>query len=61
MKNFTGEDITAPYDFINGQRDCREGTPHQNGRSFDYDRGYSAQYDLEQIKTVWSDEEREMT
>ncbi len=59
MKNYKGENITLPYDFLNGQRDCRDGSPHQSGRSFDYDRGYSAQYELEQIKDKWSDLERE--
>ena len=57
MDNLTGEPITNPYDFINGQRDCRTGEPHKAGMSFDYDRGYSAQYELEQIKTEWSEQE----
>lgn len=38
-------------DFIDGQRDCKAGRPHRAGRSEHYDRGYSAQYTLEQILT----------
>jgi len=36
-------------DFLQGQRDCEEGIPHQEGKSEAYDRGYGAQYELEQI------------
>ncbi len=40
---------TRTGDFIDGMRDCRDGIDHQIGRSKDYDDGYSAQYELEQI------------
>lgn len=36
-------------DFIRGQSDCKEGIPHRANQSHDYDRGYSAQYEIEQI------------
>jgi len=37
------------HEFIKGQRDCRDGIAHKDGRGESYDRGYSAQYELEQI------------
>ena len=37
-------------EFIDGQRDCRDGIPHQS-RSESYDRGYAAQYELEAMNT----------
>jgi len=37
-------------DFLQGQRDCKEGKPHVSG-SEDYDRGYRVQYELEQMET----------
>ena len=36
-------------DFIKGQQDCADGKPHQAGKSDAYNRGYAAQYALEQI------------
>lgn len=36
-------------DFLNGQADCHRGLPHKPGQSKDYDRGYAAQYELEQM------------
>lgn len=36
-------------EFIEGQRDCRDGKPHLDGKGASYDAGYSAQYTLEQI------------
>jgi hypothetical protein len=38
-------------DFYLGQRDCERGIPHKSGMSESYDRGYNAQYELEQMKT----------
>jgi len=38
-------------DYLDGQKDCENGTPHKAGRSESYDRGYAAQYELEQIAT----------
>ena len=38
-------------EFLRGQRDCREGIPHKTGQSEAYDRGYSSEYSLEQVKT----------
>jgi hypothetical protein len=38
-------------DFMQGQRDCREGIPHQSGKGEAYDRGYAYQYEAEQLMT----------
>ena len=35
--------------FLLGMRDCEKGIPHKAGMSESYDRGYAAQYELEQI------------
>lgn len=40
-----------PFDFIRGQADCREGIPHKSGQSESYDAGYSAEYQLTEIKS----------
>ena len=37
-------------EFIDGQEDCKNGVPHQSGTK-SYDRGYAAQYELEQMNT----------
>jgi hypothetical protein len=39
-------------EFIDGQRDCRDGKPHFDGKGESYDAGYSAQYQLEQIQST---------
>ena len=44
MTEFTSE-------FMQGQMDCMAGKPHKLGVSESYTRGYSTQYELEQIKT----------
>jgi hypothetical protein len=31
-------------DFLDGQRDCQEGTPADMARSEDYQRGYATEY-----------------
>lgn len=36
-------------EFIDGQRDCRDGVPHKDGTE-SYNAGYAAQYHLEQIQ-----------
>jgi len=36
--------------FIDGQRDCREGVPHKAGMSESYDAGYATQFQLEAIQ-----------
>lgn len=36
-------------EFIDGQKDCRDGKPHVDGKGASYDAGYSTQYALEQI------------
>lgn len=45
------------FDFLAGQRDCMNGIPHQAGWSESYDRGYSTQYNLEQIQTEQTNHE----
>lgn len=37
------------FEFVRGQADCRDGVPHKEGQSADYDAGYRTQYELEQI------------
>lgn len=39
-------------EFIDGQRDCRDGKPHADGRGESYDAGYSTQYQLDQIQST---------
>jgi len=40
--------------FLQGQIDCRDGKPHQSGKGESYDRGYSTQYEMEQIQEAMS-------
>jgi hypothetical protein len=35
--------------FIDGQKACSEGKPCPTGVSKDFERGYAAQYELEQV------------
>ncbi len=42
-------------EFLRGGVDCRKGVPHKPGQSEAYDRGYSAQYTLEQNMTYRSE------
>lgn len=47
-------DIACNYtvsEFVQGQRDCRDGLPHKDGNGESYDAGFSTQYTLEQIKS----------
>lgn len=39
-------------EFIDGQKDCRDGKPHSDGKGASYDAGYSTQYQLEQIQST---------
>lgn len=39
-------------EFLRGQRDCKEGKMSALGASSDYCRGYSAQYEAEQMMTA---------
>lgn len=41
-------------EFLQGQRDCKDGIPHVSGMHKDYDRGFSAQYHLEESLTAKS-------
>lgn len=38
-------------DFLQGQRDCKDGVLHEAGKSAHYDAGYSSQYEAEQLAT----------
>lgn len=38
-------------EFLKGQQDCKAGNAHKNGQSESYERGYSAQYEIEQLLT----------
>jgi len=38
-------------DFLKGQEDCIDGVEHKAGKSEAYDRGYAAEYELEQVLT----------
>lgn len=38
-------------EFLNGVRACKNGNDHTEGESLDFDRGYSHQYEKEQIRT----------
>lgn len=42
--------MSSVPDFIRGQEDCKAGKPHKEG-SESYNRGYSAQYELEAMNT----------
>jgi hypothetical protein len=41
-------------DFIDGQKDCRSGVPHQPGRGKEYDRGYEFEYWSQELATAKS-------
>ena len=43
------------FEFAQGQLDCQDGKPHEKGQSESYDRGYAAQYELEQVQTAESE------
>ena len=42
-------------DYLQGMRDCKEGREHKPGMSQDYDEGYSAEYEREEVLTIISD------
>ena len=37
-------------EFLRGQGDCRHGRPHLTGQSEGYTRGYSAEYENQQVQ-----------
>jgi len=39
-------------DFLQGQRDCKKGIPHESGKSQAYTRGFATQYTAEQTMTA---------
>ncbi len=50
-----GTEMENPIDvseFMQGQRDCRDGVDHKAGQSDSYDRGYATQYEYEQIQSA---------
>jgi len=38
-------------DFLQGQRDCKDGVPHRAGKSEDYNDGYSTEYWAQEMLT----------
>lgn len=40
--------------FLQGQKDCLDGKPHKSGKGESYDRGYAAQYEMEQVQEAMS-------
>lgn len=42
-------------EFLRGQKDCRDGVGHKDGQHPDYDRGYRAEYEIEQLTGVKSE------
>ena len=36
-------------DFLQGQKDCKDGKPAKQNASDDYNRGYGAEYEIQQI------------
>lgn len=46
--------IKSPDAFLQGQRDCQAGIPHESGKGADYDRGYACQYERDQVATELS-------
>jgi hypothetical protein len=42
------------FDYIDGQRDCREVGKSKPGKSAEYYRGYGDQYAMEEVKTELS-------
>ncbi len=45
--------------YIQGGIDCRKGLPHKPGMHPDYNRGYGAQYELEQVLTAQTESRRD--
>lgn len=45
-------DKLSIMDFLQGQQDCREGVPHEDGKGESYDRGYATEYELEQMRSA---------
>jgi len=43
-------------DYLQGMRDCKDGIPHQPGKSQDYNDGYSCQYSSEAVQG-WANDE----
>lgn len=41
--------------FVQGQRDCKNGVEHRSGKGEHYDRGYSTQYEQEQVDNWMSE------
>ena len=35
--------------FLRGEKDCLNGVAHAEGKGTDYDRGYAARYEMEQL------------
>jgi hypothetical protein len=46
--------VDSASDFLQGQKDCQSGTEHKPNMSRDYDRGYRAEYQKEQVMSELS-------
>ena len=44
-------------DFLQGEKDCQEGIPHEDGKSEAYDSGYSSRYQHEQNMSALDNKE----
>ena len=44
--------IPSLNDFIDGERDAKEGKPANESRSEDYQRGYGFQYQMDELKSA---------
>jgi hypothetical protein len=42
---------TATSEYLRGMQACSEGKEHQAGQSREYDKGFAAQYEHEQVLT----------
>lgn len=38
-------------DFVQGQKDCRDGVPHKDGNGESYDAGFRCEYELSAIQS----------
>ncbi len=41
--------IVNTKDYLDGQKSCKKGEIHKDGKGADFDRGYSDQYFIEQM------------
>lgn len=49
LEDLVGQPIANPEEFLSGMRDAKHGRQHKQGMGSEYDRGFSTQYQLEQL------------